>query len=748
MSRVAVCLLLLIGLTGASGLTGWAPSPAASAAPGAGTPQDWLAWTMAPDGALFAVDSRAVLYQLSPVDLAPQSYSQPLLAVEAPAPVYLAADATYLFLGSGAISQTLVLRRSDFGEVARLDNFGPIALDPGRQLFMIPQVVPFDPFNSAVWAYRLDQLDRSPQSILLECQSPQELVVNAKARQLYVRVHGICSSPPHQREAYAVYALNTLEPAGESEPQLGRLSRAAVAADAGRLVVTLDAYNTGQSLFILDRQGHQLDTRSRLNGKPATDARGTWIYLLRRQGLWVLSGQNLALRSLVPFTQSPPADLALSPDGATLYLLGNGWHSALSTRDLQRIGIGAVSSIPASWFGTDWIDYAQPRLYPSPQLERDGRLFVQIMDGVNFARETYRSSDGGRSWDLLTSLTYPGYPAVVGLSLSPDFAADRTLAALELPQPLRSGDAGDSWQAFDPPLAFVSERDGNREIYVLGDGERPRRLTTNPAADENPAWSPAWTRLAFQSQRTGNWDIFTMRADCMAPADSSCDLRQLTANHRDNTLPAWSPDGRQIAFVSTRDGNPELYVMDSDGQNQRRLTFYPSGDWRPAWLRDSQHLVFTSYRTGSNDIYQLRVPAPGEPPPTTELDLTPIVTGPADDRDPAVTELGELLFLSDRDGVMKTYIQYPNEQPFAYTRTDQPEAHPTLRRSGVGMWIVVETSRDSKAGIYQANYGSDAAGYSPVVISEKGFDGHPAWMASWWTPDETASLDWLEAHQN
>lgn len=118
------------------------------------------------------------------------------------------------------------------------------------------------------------------------------------------------------------------------------------------------------------------------------------------------------------------------------------------------------------------------------------------------------------------------------------------------------------------------------------DGSNLARVNADGLNIANSAWSPAWTRLAFQSNRAGNWDIFSMRVDCTLPQEPGeigpeCDLRQLTSDPADDLLPAWSPDGRSIAFVSTRNGNPEIYIMDADGQNQRRLTFNSTGDWRP-----------------------------------------------------------------------------------------------------------------------------------------------------------------------
>ena len=270
-------------------------------------------------------------------------------------------------------------------------------------------------------------------------------------------------------------------------------------------------------------------------------------------------------------------------------------------------------------------------------------------------------------------------------------------------------------------------------------GAHLRRLTDHPADDENPAWSPAWTRVAFQSKRNGNWDLYSLRAEC-APPRSECDLQPLTDHPADDLLPAWSPDGRRIAFVSLRDGNDEIYLMDQDGRNQRRLTFHSGGDWRPAWLPDSQHLVFTSDRSGNNDLYQLAVPATDAPPPTGEADLTTLVSSPADERDPAVGvssmlanyfDQPELLFfLSDQAGGWKTFVTSLDGralpvQPFA--EFDQPQAHPSWLK-GYTLLVAVGEGADSDIDALTP-FGAS----SPLIVSP-GFDGHPAGGPVWWQP--------------
>ena len=124
-----------------------------------------------------------------------------------------------------------------------------------------------------------------------------------------------------------------------------------------------------------------------------------------------------------------------------------------------------------------------------------------------------------------------------------------------------------------------------------------------------------------------------------------CVATRLTDSAGDDLLPAWSPDGRMIAFVSLRDGNPEIYVMLADGTQQTRLTFAPGGDLRPAWLPDSRHLVFTSDRNGTNDIFLASVPDPLAAAMDEEPRLLPVAAGPSDQRDPAVNADNEMVFL-------------------------------------------------------------------------------------------------------
>jgi Tol biopolymer transport system component len=163
---------------------------------------------------------------------------------------------------------------------------------------------------------------------------------------------------------------------------------------------------------------------------------------------------------------------------------------------------------------------------------------------------------------------------------------------------------------FSPPkngweVAFVSERDGNPEIYVVSaDGRNTRRLTNNDALDGGPTWSPDGGKIAFHSARDGNMEIYLMDPN-------GGNLQRLTDNAAADTEPAWSADGSQIAFVSDRDGNPEIYVMNADGSDPHRLTDNPAVDDAPAWSPNGDEIAFTSQTGGSAELFLMKTDGSG-----------------------------------------------------------------------------------------------------------------------------------------
>ncbi|MBN1430502.1 MAG: PD40 domain-containing protein [Anaerolineae bacterium] len=168
-----------------------------------------------------------------------------------------------------------------------------------------------------------------------------------------------------------------------------------------------------------------------------------------------------------------------------------------------------------------------------------------------------------------------------------------------------ANDYSPAWSPDGERIAFVSERDGNPEIYVMdADGSNQLRLTHNHGVDYYPAWSPDGKWIAFYSRRDLNTDIYLLDTECIDEPEN-CDVGQLrlTNDPAYDYEPTWSPDGSRIAFVSERDGNPEIYIMNADGTDKRRLTENSYADTTPAFSPDGKWIAFISRRDDKWDVY-------------------------------------------------------------------------------------------------------------------------------------------------
>lgn len=146
------------------------------------------------------------------------------------------------------------------------------------------------------------------------------------------------------------------------------------------------------------------------------------------------------------------------------------------------------------------------------------------------------------------------------------------------PVELRLGESPD-WSPESDRIVYrgCDERGDNCGLYIMDEnGANPTRLTIDPS-DNAPAWSPDGSRVAFMSARDGNWEIYVV--DLANP-----EPRRLTTNQANDGLPAWSPDGQRIAFLSDRDGIWAIYLMNPDGSDQHQLV--PTGGTYKDWLSE------------------------------------------------------------------------------------------------------------------------------------------------------------------
>jgi Tol biopolymer transport system component len=156
------------------------------------------------------------------------------------------------------------------------------------------------------------------------------------------------------------------------------------------------------------------------------------------------------------------------------------------------------------------------------------------------------------------------------------------------------------WAPDGGALTFASDRDGNREIYIMdltGDSS-PANLTRHKAPDWQPAWSPDGTRVAFSSHRDENWEIYLVNID-------GTGLVRLTEHPENDFSPTWSPDGR-VLFVSRRHGDADLFVMDLDRRELAQLTKSELDEYDPAWSPDGRWIAFVTQMGNQSDIFVMR----------------------------------------------------------------------------------------------------------------------------------------------
>ena len=130
------------------------------------------------------------------------------------------------------------------------------------------------------------------------------------------------------------------------------------------------------------------------------------------------------------------------------------------------------------------------------------------------------------------------------------------------------------------------QRSGTGTTFYYEEKSGPRLMRFNFEVTE---WMEK-EKIAFVSTRDGDPEIYTIDID-------GRNLQQLTHNDVNDAYPGWSPDGKQIVFNSERDGIREIYIMDSDGKNQKRLTKSEKGKFFPSWSPDGKKIVFFSFET-------------------------------------------------------------------------------------------------------------------------------------------------------
>ena len=282
-------------------------------------------------------------------------------------------------------------------------------------------------------------------------------------------------------------------------------------------------------------------------------------------------------------------------------------------------------------------------------------------------------------------------------------------------------------QLADARIAFMSNRIDwrNGDIYLMNpDGKQIRQLTEQAGFDEEPAWSPDGKKIAFVSYRDlepipkgGIWrgEIYLMNADGSNPINLTRSVE------RADGTSSWSPDGQQIAFTSAELfnedilANSDIFVMDADGGNPINLTNHDALDQTPDWSPDGNWIAFSSNRDGNWEIYLMN------PDGANPIN---IVNHPAKDGRPDWSPDGnQIAFTSDRDGNLEIYVMNPDgANPI--NLTNHPAEDDNSSWSPDGNQIAFTSDRDGNLEIYVMN----PDGANPINLTQHpDWDRNPSW---------------------
>ena len=363
-----------------------------------------------------------------------------------------------------------------------------------------------------------------------------------------------------------------------------------------------------------------------------------------------------------PLTTDPDDDIspAWSPDGKSIAFLRNhgDWIELFSVPALpggpeRRLAELSLATPDREYPNREvaWSpDSKHLVFYDQPELdELPGLFLLSVVTGqkhrlTSCPTPLLRDSDpafspDGRTLAFTRALTY-SFSSLYLLSLSPDLrpvGEPRRLDSLppKVSQPVWTPDGREiffstgkelwkmsvSGSKSPERLPFAGEqldisrrerrlvynapdRDSNiwrLEISPGREAPAPTPFVASTLVDTNPRYSPDGQRVAFASNRTGDFEIWRCNAD-----PSNADLKQLTTlEASESGSPAWFPDGRRIVFDSDKGGNFDIYVVDAEGGPAQRLTSDPADEVTPTVSRDGKTIYFSSKRTGAWEVWRM-----------------------------------------------------------------------------------------------------------------------------------------------
>jgi YVTN family beta-propeller protein len=458
---------------------------------------------------------------------------------------------------------------------------------------------------------------------------------------------------------------------------------------------------------------------------------GRWIYAAVEDTgeVVVLDTSTDRVMRKIP-VGSYPGGLALSPDGARLYVARRGGETIMVMDTMRYKIIAEIQVGPEPW------DIALSPDGDTAYVVNQGEPSISVIDTKSFKvkttlvlgmiklknllprglrrmlyvwrKERKRVKHIPFAFAIFAVLFLAPFAFTMLDSDSASAGSDKAEAKHPIMKPFHNPQLAYP----DRKIAYESKRTGNWEIYIMNsDGTGQVRLTYTSAENRAPFWSSDGKHIAFVSDRDGNREVYVMNAD-------GSDQVNLTRSRGEDFSPSWSPDGKKIAFVSMRDGKRDVYVMDAQGNDQARLT--SQGDnWNPNWSPDNKKLAFVSNRDGNNEIYLMNADGAGQ----TNLTRHRLEDGRGSHS--WSPDGSKIAWVTNRDGNWEIYVMNADgSRPVNVTR------HPAEEGIGMFVWspdgkqIAFISTRDGNEEVYAVNV--DGSG-STNLSRSPGMDDIPLW---------------------
>jgi Tol biopolymer transport system component len=310
---------------------------------------------------------------------------------------------------------------------------------------------------------------------------------------------------------------------------------------------------------------------------------------------------------------------------------------------LVLFGIGAIVTALVFHF------QGPPRIVFMSDRDGNNELYVMDIDGSGVENITnHEDQDGLPGWSgKENAIAFLTTRDSTSASIYRMDADGKELLALVKDKPIIG--TPPEWSPNGNWIAFDSGLSGQSDIFLINIiTSEVQNLTDHPSANRFSDWSPDSKQILFISTRgdqlTNNPAIFVLTLD-------DAEIKQISDSDSASALAEWSPDGMKVAFASDRDGDVELYVMDSDGENISRLTDSPGFDGFPAWSPDGTKIAFVTFRDDNPEIYVMNSDG------SEQRNLTNNPEQDAVNGDFSWSPDGsQILFTTSRDGNLEIYV--------------------------------------------------------------------------------------------